>query len=397
MSGTMSARCLGAAVLAMGLVVACSGNKRDSGFVEPGGSSGTFGGGADGGLGSSGGQGLLTSGCATATADAERAPIYMQIILDGSGSMGDDNKWSAVVPALESIFDDVLAKNDPAFGVGLMTFADKYDPTCQTIQTPIGPIQGNCQGPYPSPVDVPVAFVDQGQRDKLRGRIQPSAPSGDTPTKSALTGAYASLAAFTPKAPLLSNGKKVVVLMTDGVPTDSNTATDASLASAQLAKGISTFVVGIGPFPSPDPKGYDPSFLGAVAQAGGTAPSGCNPSEGSDTSRLCYFQVTPGGKSAGQLTQDFIVAINKIRSAVATCEFTLTKAGGAVDPSQVNVIYVDQAGVQHLLVQDGRSGWTYDDPKNPSRVLLHGADCDAVKSDPKGKISIVLGCATVTK
>ncbi len=394
-SGTRFARRAGAVAIAAALAAACSGSKKDSGFTDPG-AGGGFGAGSDGGLGASGGIGILDGGCARASADAERAPVYMQIVLDGSGSMGDENKWKAVVPALEAIYDDLLAKNDPSFGVGLITFADNLDPTCQTIQTPIGPIKGSCAGPYPSNVDVPIAFVDKGQRDKLRGRIQPSGPAGDTPTKTGLEGGYKALETFSPKAPLLSNGKKVLVLMTDGLPSDSTASEDASLVSAELKKGITTFAVGIGPFPATDPKAYDPSFMGQLAVAGGAAPPGCNPNESSNPANTCHFQVTPGGKSAQQLTQDFIDAINKIRSAVATCEFILTK-DGAVDPSQVNVIYTDQNGVQHVLVQDGANGWTYDNPQNPSKVVLHGANCDTVKNDPKGKVAIILGCATITR
>jgi von Willebrand factor type A domain len=395
MSGTIVARWAGPLALGAMLVAACS-SKKDAGFTDPSSSGGAFGDGNDAGLGASGGISILDGGCARATADAQRAPVYMQIVLDGSGSMGDDNKWAAVVPALTSIFDDLLAKNDPAFGVGLIAFADNLDPTCQTFQTPIGPIKGNCAGPYPSSVDVPIAFVDQGQHDKLRGRIVPSGPTGDTPTKSALTGGYNALQTFAPKAPLLSNGKKVLVLMTDGVPTDSSASEDASLVASELQKGITTFAVGIGPFPTTDPKSYDPAFMGQLAQAGGAAPPGCNPNEASNAANTCHFQVTPGGKSAQVLTQEFIDAINKIRSAVATCEFILTK-DGAVDPSQVNVLYTDGGGTQHVLVQDGSNGWSYDNPQNPSKVILHGSDCDTVKADPKGKVEIVLGCATITK
>ena len=395
MSGSGLARRAGSVALAALVAAACSGNKKDSGFNDPG-ATGQFGGGSDAGLGSSGGTNLLDGGCATATADAQRAPVYMQIVLDGSGSMGDDHKWDAVVPALNAIFDDLLAKSDPAFGVGLIAFADNYDPTCQTIQTPFGPMKGSCAGPYPTSVDVPIAFVDQGQHGKLRGRLLPSGPAGDTPTGSALKGGFKALETFTPTPPLLSNGKKVLVLMTDGVPTDGSESGDTSLVSSELARGIATFAVGIGPFPSTDTKSYDPGFMGQLAVAGGAAPAGCNPSENSNVANVCHFQITPGGKSAAQLTQEFIDAINKIRSAVATCEFVLTKTS-AVDPSQVNVIYTDQNGVQHVLVQDAGNGWTYDDPKNPSKVVLHGSDCSTVKADPKGKIAIVLGCATITK
>jgi hypothetical protein len=186
--------------------------------------------------------------------------------------------------------------------------------------------------------------------------------------------------------------------MSDGEPTDSDKSQNTSLVASELQKQIETFAVGIGPFPSNDlsMRGYDPTFMGAIAKAGGTAPANCNPDENSNAANVCHFQVTPGG-SQQQLTQQFIDAINKIRGAVATCEFVLDKTGGAVDPSQVNVIYTDDSGQQHVLVQDDQNGWSYDDPNNPTKVVLHGSDCDQVKSDPNGKVSIVLGCKTVTK
>src|SRR5690349_21196888 len=49
-------------------------------------------------------DGLLGAGCAGAKAEATRLPVYMHIVLDGSGSMEAENKWAAVVAALDAIF-----------------------------------------------------------------------------------------------------------------------------------------------------------------------------------------------------------------------------------------------------------------------------------------------------
>ena len=67
-----------------------------------------------------------------------------------------------------------------------------------------------------------------------------------------------------------------------------------------------------------------------------------------------------------------------------------------IDPTKVNVIYTSGAGMSTLFAQDPTNGWTYDDPTNPTQVILHGTDCTTVKGDPKGSISIELGCATKT-
>jgi hypothetical protein len=351
-----------------------------------GGGGGGFGGG--GGATDAGGGDLLDAACATATAAASKQPVYMLIVLDGSGSMGQENKWTAVVPALDKIFDDIQASNDPSFGIGLNVFSDKNDKT-----------QGN--GPYPGSNDVKIAFVDATQDSALHGRIDTSGPKSSTPTEAALQGGYSELESFTPSGMLQPNGKKVLVLMTDGVPTDSDTPTDSALVAGELSKAapqgpIETFVVGVGDFPSNDPGNFDPTFLGALAVAGGTAPMGCNANENSDVTKVCYFEIDPSkATSAATLSQSFVDAINKIRGQVASCTFTLQKNGAQVDPTKVNVVYTSGGGMQTLIPQDPTNGWTYDDPNNPSTVTLHGSSCDEVKNDAKGSIAISIGCPTV--
>jgi hypothetical protein len=338
---------------------------------------------------------VLGAGCATGTSTAKRAPVYMLIVLDGSGSMALDHKWDAVVPALNSIFDDLAAKADPNVGVGLVGFSDDHDPTC----TDFNP---GC-GPYPSSADVGVAVVDATQQAKLHARIANAQPSGSTPTLTALTGAYQSLQSFVPQAPLAQGGKKVVVLMTDGVPDPGGPleqglcvgAAKSELAMTLPSGPIFTFAVGIGDFPSTKLANYDPIFMSELAQAGGTAPAGCDPNA-TDVSKVCHFQVTPQGQTTATLTQSFIDAIDRIRNEAASCDFTLdAKEGATLDPSAVNVVFTDGAGKEHVIPQDTSNGWTYDDPKAPKKVTLHGSSCSEVTGDLMAKVSIVVGCTTV--
>src|SRR5207253_2936690 len=98
---------------------------------------------------------------------------------------------------------------DPGLGAGLIVFSDSQDPNL------------NAGGAYPSSRDVPIAFVDQSQLAKLVGRTaSPDGPQSNTPTGRALSGGYAALGSFQPAAPLQPLGKKVIVLITDGIPTD---------------------------------------------------------------------------------------------------------------------------------------------------------------------------------
>ncbi len=400
---------------------ACGGTPNpNGGFSSSGGSSGSgsSGGGSSGASGSSsGGNGSGSSSgivfnldagassggedasCAgvTATATATEQPVYMLFILDGSGSMGQNNKWTAATGAIDAIFTDMQTKADPGVGAGLIVFSDKNDST-----------GGN--GPYPTTADVPVAFVDSTQAGKLIGRTaSPDKQNGGTPTGTALTGGYGELGSFTPVTPLPPGGKKVLVLITDGVPTDNcSTNGDGSdnypanacvvQAAGQLTLAspqgpIETFVIGVGTIPG-DFQNYDPYFLGALAQAGGSAPAGCNPKENTaGATDLCYFNVDPTGSSTATQTA-FENAINAIRGKVVSlsCTFKLNPSdAGTIDPSKVNVI-VNGAPVPPGLP----NGWTYDNPSDPTSVTLNGTSCAEVTSTTTATVSIELGCATIS-
>lgn len=398
------------AVLLAPLVAACGAGSSGSGFGGTSGSSsgaGSSGSGSDSGSSGSGSGGLVgdggstshlspDSGCATATANASRSPVYLLFVLDGSGSMGQENKWTAVTGALGGIVGQM--NGDPGIGVGLIVFADSMDQTMST-----GP------GPYPEPgIDVPIGYVDAAKTAALAKRLGGS-PASNTPTYFALQGGYGELGSFTPGAPLQTGGQKVLVLITDGVPTDHTcsikqagtdyannpcvTMAAQQHAAAAPAGPIDTFVIGVGQFPASSGQDFDPAFLGYLAQAGGGAPAGCNPAQTQTSTGLCYFEVDPTqATSAAQLQQAFTAALEAIRGQVLSCTFPLQSTGlGQLDPTQVNVQVDGQT-----VPQSPTDGWTYDNPQDPTAIVFHGAACDALKSDPNAKVSVVVGCATIT-
>jgi hypothetical protein len=333
--------------------------------------------------------------CATATARAQKVPVYMLFVVDGSGSMDNDNKWAALVPALDAIFDDFQTRADSAFGVGMTIFADKNDPT----------IGDTTAGPY-NKMDVPIAFVDQAQHDKLRARVDGTQPNLGTPTYEVLSGQFPLLESFAPAAPLASDGKRVLVMMTDGVPDPDMPAGQnegpwsLKLVGDEFAKTppagpITTFAVGIGALSGQ--ADYNPTFMGQLAMAGGAPNRPCDPNEATNPSNMCHFQITPGGQTVAQLEQAFIDTINKIRTRVLSCDFKLQSAGGTLDPAKVNVVYTNGQGVQTLVPKDTSDGWTYDDDQHPTLVTLHGAVCDQVKADAQAKVDVVIGCLTVIR
>ena len=332
--------------------------------------------------------------CATATTAAALKPAYVMFVLDGSGSMMDDNKWTVVQPAMKSLFASFAQKADPTLAAGLIVFADSLDPTGSNM---------GIYGPYPQAgLDVPIGFVDSAA--PFTARLS-GMPKGLTPIQESLTGAYQALHAYQPSGKIKTGGRKLVVFMTDGFPFSSIPSEEQvtnSLAAAEAATKdadpISTFAVGIGSFPAFDLVEYDPTFLGRLAVAGGTRrTSTCDPMENATVGNVCYYQVTPSTmKPAAQLSDEFQAQLDEVRRQALACEFELGAApdGQQLNPAKLNISYTDSKNMVHTIGQSATSGWSYDNPTDPKIIHLNGTACDDYRASG-GKISIVLGCETI--
>ncbi len=335
---------------------------------------------------------LRTASCAQATDRAQRVPAYMLFVLDGSGSMTQDNKWTAATGALGSLFDEIRNQAPTSIAVGLTVFADRRDFTATD----------HSAGPYAS-IDVPLGFVDTAKHTSLRERVDLTEPFLGTPTYEVLNGQYPQLAAYTPTSPIEKGGKRVLVFMSDGIPDpDMPAGKNEAPWSLNLAtewagkpEPIITFSVGIGSLNAPQV--YDPKFMAQLAVNGKGAKAGCDPNETANESKMCHFQITPGGKSQAQLTTEFLNAINAIRAQAMSCEFTLQQTGGTLDVNKVNVIYTTGGGGQSIVPKNDSEGWAFDNTTAPTKVILNGAICTQVKGDPNGKVEIVVGCASVIR
>ncbi|MDF2692304.1 MAG: hypothetical protein K0S65_687 [Labilithrix sp.] len=436
----------------VGLVIAC-GSGGESTFKNGGdgasssGTSGSSGFSSSGAPGDDAGSSSGTSGgpsCATAEAIAAREPVYLDIILDGSRSMdghgstsagcdsayshgnastcfvanarepdslapnrslkvchaeGDNvnqcssyrgltgKKWLAVRGALLAFFDAAKAKADPRFGLGMYLFGSEI------------PKAANAW-------DVQPGFVDDAQLAKLRARISPDnfPTASGTPLKGSINGQAPLLRDFVPVAPLEAGGKRVLVVVTDGAATDCSSAPacpDIVNAVTQLkdaATSITTFVIGVGDPAATSDSVYSETFLSNLANAGGAAPAGCNAAwDGQNpTGTPCHFQVTPGAKSAAQIQAEMSAAFDSIAAKVQSCELTLSKTS-PIDPVKVNVVFADGAGKESQVAKDDANGWSYDNETDPSKVILNGSACAALKADPSAKVTIVIGCPTGTE
>lgn len=350
--------------------------------------------------------------CATAEGEALASPVYLLVVLDGSRSMAQNPdgsaspKWAAARDALDSAFESFASRSDPSFGVGLTVFCDANDTTCRDDPTDS---RISWAGPYDDP-DVPIRAVDAEHRSALRRRIVETQPNHGTPTYEVLDGQLRVLDAFEPAPPLRPGGRKVLVFISDGVPDEdmpkgredpSDTDGEAKASKAivaSMSRAVTTFSVGVGELSPLVTSIYDPRFMADLALAGGAAKEGCSPDEIADEAKMCHFQITPGQKDARELTAEFERALESIRTTVAPCEYELQRTGEeSMDTSNVNVVFTDGRGEKSVVHKSDADGWSFDDPRTPTRVHLHGEACARVKADRGGKVTVVLGCKTVIR
>lgn len=97
-------------------------------------------------------------------------------------------------------------------------------------------------------------------------------------------------------------------------------------------------------------------------------------------------------------------AIAKAIASSVACEITIPPPpdGATFDPDKVNVVYKDSGGGVNTIAKDetagcfeGSNGWQYDETK--SKILLCGDACAQAKSDPGAIINVAFGCKTVVK
>jgi hypothetical protein len=344
------------------------------------------------GTGSGGGVMTITpnQACATSSATADAIPAVVEMVIDISGSMNwvpgtmnnprrnQQSKWDITGTALKN----AVAKLPASVAVGINFF-------------PNNPRGNNC---IRNRIDLPIALLGAAtsmQRSSFDNAINNANPSDGTPTHAAFLFGVKTVTAST------LMGRKFVLLITDGIPTfnldcsgDGMTAVDsAPLISAVDAafkdkNSVSTFVIG-------SPGSEDArSDLSQMATKGGTAKAGCS----DKGPNYCHLDMTTATDFGAALA----AGLAEVAGQISTCEYTVPPApkGRTINPRQVNVLYTKGSGGQSSIPQDAtgkcQSGWTYDNPQNPTKITLCGSDCDAVKADQGAKIDLIFGCDTQT-
>jgi len=303
--------------------------------------------------------------CAAVNQGAIRQPPDILIVQDKSGSMKDSSdgncssncssksKWSQVTAAL----NQVVGATDTTVNWGLKFFSD--NDACGANKAP-------------------VVAIGAGNAAAIASAIKNTSPSGNTPTRDAVSTGAAYLMTVSDSNP------KYLLLATDGLPNcpagcsltnpssactmtdnpaEDRAATDAVAAAA--AAGLPTFVVGVG-------------MTGADATLNAMAVAGGRPQTGAATS---FYSVSD--------TASLVTALNSILGRVASCKFNI----GAAPNTMTSVDYIDVFGDGTKIPQDPShaNGWDYTNAAHTA-IEVHGPTCDAILAGTIMTVTVTFQC-----
>lgn len=303
--------------------------------------------------------------CLAEQVKAEAVPLAMLVLVDRSGSMLGE-KWDAATMAIRSFADRsevVGMKMGVQFFPPLPTGDQCSSSLYKTLAVPIAPLPDNV---------IPI-------QQRL---LSTDANGGATPMRAGLEGSIAAMRDFLTANPLHEG---VVILVTDGDPNscgDVSSVVGAATGGAKPPSGtraVHTFAVGMA--------GATFGNLNQIAAAGGGFPTA--------------FDVGAGATAQ----QALVDALEKVRTGALGCEYTLP-----LPPADKGVLDLDSVvfeftpgkndpKVTMRRVADKEAcgattgGYYYDDPKNPTRVVLCPVSCDTVRGGTaEATIELGFGC-----
>jgi hypothetical protein len=323
----------------------------------------------------SGGSSTDAGACQSASANARIDTAYLAFAFDVSGSMGKGDeewhdrtlKWDPVVAATKAFFQDAMSRG---FSASLTFFPEgggDEDVRC---------VDANYVVP-----DVPMTELPSPAFGTALDVIGAQDWRGGTPTLHVMNGVLQ----YVRQQRTTNPGNYAVVLVTDGYPQDcpdNSIQSVVNVASAAAADQIPTYVIGVNNPPisgAPDTV----TNLGQIAVGGGTAQA---------------FIIDTGDPT--QTTADFKAVVDQIRSVSVACTIAIPPppTGKQFDKQKVRVIYAGNQGTTELGYDascQSASAWHYDNPDNPTQIVLCDGTCTAVQSDPTASLDVEFACEVV--
>jgi hypothetical protein len=293
---------------------------------------------------------------------------------------GAPSRWETTVAALDQTFAGLSGRSA---AIGLSLFSS--DGACGADSVP----------------QVGLSPVDDQQITALSSALDRASPAGGTPIVGSVVLAYKHL-----HQELHAGGNRFVVLITDGEEScgsggDEDDKANLAAARKQLLEvevgkardaNIRTFVIG-----APGSEGAR-GFLSELAFRGGTArTSDCQHGDPEAMNGDCHFDLTTAADFANVLG----AALGKISGEAIGCEFRTPNGLSQM----VNVQYSASGSAPTCFRHDdaacngGANGWQFkkapDGSDDLTSVVLCGAACETVKSNPNTTVDVILGCASV--
>lgn len=327
------------------------------------------------------------SACNGVSIEVEPIPLDMIILMDRSisnsfpvGSSdavpaagGQTRRWDMLISSMESLS---AVEQAGWIGASLTLFGRTGD----------GSDAANCNpSDYEQPT-VGLGFLQENGR-RFATAMQSATPAGLSPTVPALLGAYQY--AMTEKMNDPAR-EKVVVLISDGTPTQCKLQTPTDVANvikdaASAYDPIRTFIVGVG---SPITLDAAKTNLQMYARAGNTGKPAFLLDDWTDTNKI-----------SAQLSESLL----SIANSKLGCEYEISPPtyDWVVNPDEVTLMYAPNSGaIQEIERLDGPNrcaksptgGWYFDDLLNPKKISVCPCSCANFGA---GKVSLVFGCHPV--
>ncbi len=297
--------------------------------------------------------------CAQTGSEAQPVQLDIIVLLDRSGSMYGTN-WVGATSALKQFVQDPASDG---INLGILYFP---------VDAPADNLV--CNPVHYQDLAVPLGLLPQHAPNIVQSIDSQLPNGGSTPMYGALEG---TLRAASEQQLAQPDHKVIVVFASDGdpnsCPAQQNIITEiaAVVQLAHASSAIETYVIAIA--------GASLANLDQLAAAGGTTQA---------------YDVT------GNVNQ-FAQKMAEIQASALACEYIIP------EPPANEPLELDRVVVKHITADAAQTeipraegklecgqtaGWYFDDPIQPTRIILCPASCDLARFDKQGRIDVFFGC-----